>query len=133
FYFQAGLGTSNLILIAGSQIHLKISVDANNFLEINDGDIKVLVDSQGVAGKITGNVTLAISGIGTIGPTGFDISFSTRPVPTAQNFTVNGVTSALTLDKGTFFKVVVTNLNFTFSGVTVQAASFTFQQQTTTT
>ncbi len=119
-----------VVAVAGTGIGLSLTVNASNSLQVTQGTLELLLNNAGVAGQITGNVSLAIGGLGTIGPSAVTVSINTESIAVTSQFSVDGVQlPALDLPAGPYLQVEIDNLSLQIQGVTL-TGDFTFESET---
>ncbi len=132
FSFERTLDASGnpVILVSGSNIGLTLSLNASNYLQVSNGTLEFLVNSAGVAGTVSGTVSLNVAALGLSSSAQVTVTVSTMTVAVNQQFTLDGVVlPPLNIQAGPFFRLEVDNLSLQLMGLAVKG-NFTFERYT---
>jgi hypothetical protein len=114
------------VTVALSNVELDLGDANNTFVTVSNGSGLLVLNSAGVAGTFSGTPEITIPTFSLMATTA-SVAFSTEPTLVNESFTVDGVSSSLTLPPGPFVRVSVVGGTAMIAGNSV-TADFTFEQ-----
>gem|GEM_PF-3793446 len=120
---------SGEIRVAGVGIGFDVDAGGTDLLTFSDGEGALLVTDAGVAGRLSGDLSLlgSVPGV-TVSATGFTARFNTIDAMVAETLPVGSGTVDLNLPAGPFLSLEATGASIGFAGVTLQGG-VAFQRQ----